>query len=244
MTDEDSLDAEVQQTLVREEIGLKEDERTKVRDTLTPIDRVTPDLVIMRQGFSFLARAEENRPPHRKQAALAIACLQIYAKLNQRWRDEARARNEEFKRMHGYVPPTLKEHEGRGKNILVVDYARVTPEGPHGRYILSFTATNIDYEGDRRTESSAFMFDVEPRELNRPYPARLQSNWTVGRKDRKWEIVGTYKDLLTESDGMMDELLAGKGYKEIAEVWPMILDNHTGFLDESVKLPSPTEASG
>ena len=148
------------------------------------------------------------------------------------WRTKAVERNAKFAEEHGgYVPEGLRQHEHMEENPLVVDYVSVAPIGPRGRYSASFTATNVDFEGDRRTQSSAFMFDETAYKLDEPFPAKLD-HYIEGRKDGKYEIVGKYEDLYEEADGLMEDLLKHKGYEDPAEISFMILNSHTGHLKE------------
>src|SRR3989338_6098161 len=223
------LDA--QEVLVRQDFGLNEDNKRVVRDNLTPIDRITPDLVTAGRAYSFLGRDEEISPLTRGQVDLAITAVDVYREMQKEIRERAQARDAEFQKEFGNSTGSEYLHYGETTNLI--DYVTVLPEGPGGRYLVSFLTTHVWGSDNRETLSSGFFFDEKVRGIDHGYPARNDSSWLVGKKEGKNQLVGRYGELHEEAEGLVGEMLQHRGFTDIAEIMPMGIDSHAGWLKDS-----------
>lgn len=211
---------EIMKELTMKDLGIEEGGERALSSSLTPLKELPPVLFKSREAFGFLRRKEEIKPLTLQQRALAQLSVKLYDELLRQIREGA------AKSQH----PSVRQHYGeKGKVTKIVGDVAVLPVGPPSRFLVNFTTTNMRGESDWEALVSSFMFDITPAELNKTYPARERS-WIVGKRQQNYQIVGNYKQLYSESQGKVKEFLKAQGHEEIAEIWPVDINRHAGFI--------------
>lgn len=211
--------------VIRAEMGIRDDTRP-VDKQLTPAEQATDDVFENRDSMSWLVgRKEEVKPLDPVVLELSKLSLQAYNRLHE----------EQRKRAGNTGNPRLdQQYENYGKHTQVVGKVGVSPAGPQGRWMVNFTTTHVQDEGDWRVTASTMIFDVQSERLDESYPAR-QAHWVVGERGGQREIIGNYKQLHEASNGKLTDSLQGQGWNNVGEIWAADVDRHAGFLTPPTK---------